>query len=172
MAFTRYYDKSVTAPAGTSAFLPTSVAIALEDAHLERIEIDVPDGHDRQTGIRILGNGTPIVPFSLTEYIVANDHYFTIPFDDDIGANDLSVQAFNTDVFDHTFYLRFVISNRQVAASAGIVTTQQAGTVATGADAGVAGLAVTPDDLAAAQLGTPPPVPDLTAPPPDTGGTP
>lgn len=170
MVFTRYYDQAITAPANTPASSPAQIPVPLETNHLDRIEIDVPDGHDRQTGIRITDNGSVIVPFSLNGFIVANNHYFTIPFDDDITVGDIVIQAYNTDVFDHTFYVRFVVRNSAVAASSQIVSAQQPGTVATNADQSVAGLAVTPDDLAAAgpQLPAPvptgPPVPDITGP--------
>lgn len=163
MVFTRYYDQPITAPAGTPITAPVSIPVTLETNHLERIEIDVPDGHDRQTGIRVTSNGTVIVPFSPTGFIVANDHYFTIPFDDDITVGDLVIQAYNTDVFDHTFYLRFVMANSQSALTANVVSAQIGGTVAPGTDVAVAALAVTPDDLAAAQLGAPP-IPDLPVP--------
>lgn len=170
MVFTRYYDQSITAPANTPASSPAQIPVALETNHLDRIEIDVPDGHDRQTGIRITDNGSVIVPFSLNGFIVANNHYFDIPFDDDITAGDLVIQAYNTDVFDHTFYVRFVVRNSTIAATSGIVSVQQSGTTAFGVDQAVAGLAVTPDDLAAAGPQTPapvpagPPVPDITGP--------
>jgi hypothetical protein len=150
MVFTRYYDQDLTAPANTPIAAPVSVTPALETNHLERIEVDVPDGHARLTGIRFLGGGTIIVPFSQNGWIVANNHYFAIPFDDDITAGDISVQAYNTDVFPHTFYIRFVLSNRALAAADTIVSAQVPGTVAPGADAAVAALAVTPDDLATA----------------------
>jgi hypothetical protein len=161
VVFTRYYDQSVVAPAKTPITAPVSIPVALETNHLERIEIDVPDGHDRQTGIQFVSNGTVIVPFSANGFIVANNHYFEIPFNDDITTGDIVIQAYNTDIFDHTFYVRFVMSNSQLAAAANIVSSQNPGTVAPGADQGVAALAVTPDDLAATPPVTPP-SPDLS----------
>lgn len=123
----------------------------------------MPDGHDRATGIQIVSNGTVIVPFSGNAFIVANSHYFTIPFDDNITVGDLRIQAYNTDVFDHTFYLRFVLSNSVSAVAANVVSSQVPGTVAPADQVTIATLAVTPDDLAVASI-PPPPAPDLTVP--------
>lgn len=170
MVFTRYYDQDITAPAGTLITAPVSVVPQLEDNMLERIEIDVPDGHDRLTGIRIAGQSMVIVPFSLNGWIVANNHYFEIPFNDHVSPGDITIQAYNTDVFPHTFYVRFVMSNLALAVTAAVVSAQIRGTVPANADQAVAAVQVTPDDLAAAQLATPPPVPVLAVPPPDVAG--
>jgi hypothetical protein len=159
VVFTRYYDQDVLAPAKTPITAPVSIPVTLETNHLERIEVDVPDGHDRQTGIQFVSNGTVIVPFSANGFIVANNHYFEIPFNDDITAGDIIIRAYNTDIFDHTFYVRFVMSNSQLPAAANVVSAQVPGTVAPGADQAVGSLAVTPDDLAGAP-GTLPPAPD------------
>lgn len=144
MTFTRYYNQPITATAGTTPASPASIPLTLETNHLDRIEIDVPDGHDRQTGIRILSNGTVIVPFSLNDWIVANDHYFTIPFDDDITNTDLVIQAYNTDVFDHTFYLRFVMANTTVPLASAVVSSAGTVSVTAATSAAVAGLAAVP----------------------------
>lgn len=159
MTFTRYYNQVITAVAGTTPAAPTSVALTLETNHLDRIEIDVPDGHDRQTGVRILSNGTVIVPFSLNDWIVANDHYFTIPFDDDITIGDLVIQAYNQDVFDHSFYLRFVVANMTVPLAANVVSASGTVSVTPGAVAAVADLSAVPPPVDT----TLPPVP-ATAP--------
>jgi hypothetical protein len=153
VAFTRYYNQAITAPAGTTPAAPAAVALTLETNHLDRIEIDVPDGHDRQTGIRILSNGTVIVPFSLNDWIVANNHYFTIPFDDDITTGDLVLQAYNQDVFDHTFYVRFVMANSAIPLAAGVVSTAGTVTLPPATADQVAQLAAAPT---AADAGPPP----------------
>lgn len=170
MGFSRYYDQDVTVPANTPIGAPVAVTSALETNHLDRIEIDVPDGHDRNTGVRVLSNGTVIVPFNVSGWIIANDHYFTIPFDDDITVGSLVIQAYNTDVYQHTFYVRFVMRNSALAATGGVVSEQIPGTVAPGAQDAVAALAVTPADLGTLQP-VAPPAPDL-GPPAAPGGGP
>lgn len=169
MVFTRYYSQSITAPANTPIAAPVSITPVLETNHLCAIEIDVPDGHDRQTGIQFLNNGTVIIPFSQNGFIVANDHYFNIPFDDDVTQGDITVRAYNTDVFDHTFYVRFVIQNSASPLAANVVSAQIPGTVTPGSDQAVAGLAVTPDVLAAAAALAPPAPPAGPPAAPDLG---
>ena len=107
----RLYLHSVTVPAGTLQAAPHSEPFPLEDAYLILINLILPKGHSGYTGIRILRSGQEIVPYSNTKFIVSNDRVIPISFRSAINASGLVIQAYNTDVYDHTFYLEATITD-------------------------------------------------------------
>jgi hypothetical protein len=107
----RIYYLVADTPAGTPIATPVTTPWPLEDNQLLSIEIDVPDGHCGLTGIRILQASQQIVPHANNSYFVANDKNTVYPFDDQITATGLVIVTYNTDVFDHKFYLTAVVTN-------------------------------------------------------------
>lgn len=107
----RFYRFTVTVPSGTAIAAPAAVALPLEDATLKRIEITIPDGHNGLTGIRILWANQQIIPWGNNSWIVANGRIILISFDDEMTVTGLVAQGYNTDVFDHSFYIDVTISD-------------------------------------------------------------
>lgn len=99
----------VTVPLGTLQAAPTSTQWDLGNVVVETLEIMVPKGHSGLTGIHVDYQGVPLVPFSLpATFLVAADETITVPLDLEIGA-PLTIVAYNTDQFDHAFYLRALV---------------------------------------------------------------
>lgn len=132
----RVYESQFTVPAGTAIATPASQAVVLEDANLDTVRVLVPDGHSGLTGLRITAGGTQILPINAGTWIISNDEIFDWPADDEVTANGLSLAGYNLDIYPHTFYLRFQVSDRIGSPVAGIQSgqTDLAATAATTAD--------------------------------------
>lgn len=107
----RLFVLEVTTPAGTAELTPVTTDWPLQDAVLEELEIITPAGHNGLTGIRVLRSFQQIIPYANLHYLVMNDERLVIPYRDQITASGLSIITYNTDVFDHTHYLRALISD-------------------------------------------------------------
>jgi hypothetical protein len=97
---------TVTVPAGTTADDPQITSWPLADANLDFIDIIIPDGHSGLTGIAVYWSGTQVLPWGTNSWIVANDEKVHTPIDSYITVSGLSVYAYNTGQFPHSFYLR------------------------------------------------------------------
>jgi len=107
----RFYYQSFAIPANTQQNAPVSFPFPLEDATLKHGAITVPDGHNGFTGIRVLWGTQQIWPWSNNQFVVANGRTIPIGFDDYITISGLIIEAFNTDIFNHTFYMELTISD-------------------------------------------------------------
>ncbi|MGH7238945.1 MAG: hypothetical protein ACREHG_02645 [Candidatus Saccharimonadales bacterium] len=144
----RLYETQVTCPAGTTSDTPFTAQFALEDATLISVEIVIPSGHAGLTGIRITRAGTPILPYSRGSFIVSNDEKLLVPFNGEMTATGLTVETFNSDIYDHTFYLRAVIQDLIVASGPNAVP---APTVANDALSSITGTGTTEPDATSEQ---------------------
>jgi|SRR5271154_1717704 len=125
----RIYYQVVTVPPGTSPGAPLNVQVPLEDNQLKHITCVVPDGHCGLTGIQLQQSQQVIFPWSNTAYIVANDEKIEFDYDDQIQSSGIKAVAYNTDIYTHSFYLRFTITNLPVPGAepeAEVVTPGQA----------------------------------------------
>jgi hypothetical protein len=105
----RYYPVDVTPPLGFNQFNPIEVDVVTENAFLVDVEILIPRGHKGLTGIRIMQSGQQIIPWSNLYWLEADGYNRVFEVNSEIGANSLSIRAYNMDVFDHTFQVRFHI---------------------------------------------------------------
>lgn len=107
----RLYTTTVAVPAGTLQSAPFIQQLPLEDANLKRVTITVPDGHNGLTGIRVLWANQQIVPWGNNSYITANNRTIDVDFNDYITVSGLTFQAFNIDVFAHSFYCELTVTD-------------------------------------------------------------
>ena len=105
----RYYPLTLAIPAGTAAVAPVTQAITLEDASLVDVELVIPPGHSGLTGVRVRMSNQQVLPWGSGSWIVADDYRRVFEVNSEIGRRTVSVQAYNTDIFPHTFDLRFHI---------------------------------------------------------------
>ena len=99
----------VSVPAGTAQATPQTTDVSFPDGLVKRVELDVPPGHTGHTGIRILAATGRFIPYTSGAYLVADDHDFGWDVIGVIDTGSFQVQAYNTDVYDHAFYLRFSV---------------------------------------------------------------
>lgn len=115
----RYYTLNVLTPAGTTVAAPLSTTWLLEDQILTGLEIDIPDGHNANTGIRMLRSTQQVIPWGNKNYLIANDRLLTIAVGDELTEGKLVVVTYNVDIYDHTFYLRATITDVATSSSGG-----------------------------------------------------
>jgi hypothetical protein len=101
----QYTPQQLTVPAGTSSSSPSQVGWSCYPGWVHTFRIDIPSGHNRLTGVRLSYMQRPVVPFHPTLWLVGNGTTFTVPWEDEILSNGLLIQGYNTDSFEHTFYL-------------------------------------------------------------------
>lgn len=116
---TRYVPRTISVPAGTTATVPQVTTVNLGQVNLDSIDLQIPAGHSGLTGIRFLYAGAQLLPFGDTPSWIIGDDLDRV-FDFDLEASStFQVSAYNTDVNDHSFYLRFRVSDLASPASSG-----------------------------------------------------
>lgn len=101
----------VTAPAGTPRTAPVEVMTSWLPGELVGVEIVVPDGHNGLTGIVLALAHSPVMPRTAGAFIIGNDDVVSF---DTIGYPDSgawSAFVYNTDIFDHTFHVRYEVAD-------------------------------------------------------------
>jgi hypothetical protein len=108
----------VLVAAGTAQAAAVTTDCTFQDGVLVRLELDVPDGHAGLTGIQILSAKGQMIPYTAGTFLVANDHQFGWDLVGQIDTGSFQVKAFNTDIYPHTFHVRFsVLDFAQIPAS-------------------------------------------------------
>jgi hypothetical protein len=99
------YPLQVTGAAGTTPAAPTSVKWPLVWGWLEKIYIYMPPGHAGNAGIRLIYQGTQVVPFDPSQYLVLSPDPFPVIWKDQVMPAGFTVQAYSSGKYAHTFYL-------------------------------------------------------------------
>lgn len=99
----------VTIPAGTAIASPQTTALSFNDGVVEQIEITIPPGPSGLVGFRIGHSAQTIIPKSGNGWIIADDQFIKWPLQGFPTGNKWFFRGYNTDVFDHTIYLRFLV---------------------------------------------------------------
>lgn len=100
---------TVVAPASTTKANPLEVLTAFRVATVTRIEIDVPDGHAGQTGIFLAVAHGRVLPRTAGSFLVANDSHLGWDVFEQPNSGAWSAFVYNTDLFDHSFYVRYSV---------------------------------------------------------------
>lgn len=107
----QFFAFKVTVPAGTATATPTSTSVAFDQATVQTIEIVIPDGHAGLTGIALAQAHQQIIPQNTGQWIISNDEKLSFPVEDFLDNGDWQAICYNTDVYDHSFYLRFLCAD-------------------------------------------------------------
>lgn len=100
---------AVLVPAGTLQTAPQTSPLAFTDGIVQELEIVVPDGHAGMTGFQLAYGGQTIIPESGNVFVVTNDEVIHWPLENYPTGKQWQLVAFNQDLYDHHFYLRFLI---------------------------------------------------------------
>lgn len=147
---------TVTAAAGTTKAAPAEVAINFPPGEVERFDVIIPDGHAGLTGIALALAHQPIIPRTPGTFFVGNDDEITLPMENLPNAGSWSARVYNTDVFDHSWYLRVLV--REIGHAPLIVEPQVPGEIGPPPSGPPPDTTPPPDE----------PPPDTTPPPDDT----
>jgi hypothetical protein len=107
--FERLEAKEVLVPANTAEGSPQITDLSFPAGEVAAIEVVIPPGHQGFTGFALEVAGQPILPRGTGDFIVASGEVIEWPVVGYPPSGDWSIRAYNTDVLDHTFYLRFYI---------------------------------------------------------------
>lgn len=165
----RYYPVDITTPKGTTVGAPLNTPVPLENNYLVDIEVLIPPGHAALTGIRVKLASQQVLPWGNNSWIKADNYVRVFDINTEIGANAVSIDTYNQDFIDHTFYIRIHLRDKVSADSGSLSQIFNGGTGAGGIGGGLGGVGTVPPV-------TPPPVvpvpPVLPPPPPPGGGSP
>lgn len=103
------YAFQVTIPAGTPVSSPVVTNVTLPVRSLSALEVIVPPGPMGFMGFAVTMGGVHVLPINAGTYIVTDDEVIHWPVSDLPTSGAWQVTGYNTDVFDHTVYLRFLV---------------------------------------------------------------
>lgn len=116
----------VVVPKATPIAAPIIVQTPWPHGELVGIEVKIPDGHNGLTGFRLLLANGQAIPATAGAWITGNDDeldWNTVGYP---NSGAWSVQAYNTDAFDHVFHVRYLVSdfayNQPATTEAPVVT--------------------------------------------------
>ena len=120
----------VSIPAGTAIASPLVTALPFNQGVVQQIEIIVPPGPSGLVGFRIRHSVQTVIPRSGSGWIIADNEVIKWPLENYPVGNKWDIQAYNTDVFVHVLYLRFLIleTRRNVLERATLVPIGPMGT--------------------------------------------
>lgn len=103
----------VTIPANTAIATPQNTPLTFNEGIVQRLEILVPPGPSGLVGFRILHSGTTVIPYAYTKFIIADNEVLKWDLENYPTGSAWSITAYNTDVYAHTLYLRFLVVESQ-----------------------------------------------------------
>lgn len=115
----RLESPSVTVPAGTLQAAPLTTALPFQPGHVVELEIIIPPGPSGLMGFQILHSGVPVLPKKASEFVITDDEKIRWPLSNFPTGDKWSVRAFNTDVYNHTIFLRFLVDELAPSPSPG-----------------------------------------------------
>lgn len=98
-----------TIPAGTTQAAPVRISVAFPVRKVDVLEIIVPPGPSGLMGFAVTMGGINVIPVVPNTYIVTDDEKITWPLDGLPESGAWQLSGYNTDVFDHTVYLRWLV---------------------------------------------------------------
>lgn len=111
----RVYAFTITAPALTAVTAPVMQSCNFPDGTMDQITVQIPNGHCGLTGLQIESGGEQLVPLALGTWFVGDNLVEAFPFTDAPNNGNWNLVAYNTDVYPHTFYVRFYVSENTPA---------------------------------------------------------
>lgn len=108
-------------PAGTAIGAPVTVATPFPDGVVTAIQVRIPNGPLGTMGFVIAYAGQTIVPDNSGTWLVMNDEQWEWPLDNNPTGGQWSIIGYNTDIFDHTVYIRYLVNEFKVPVSSGSV---------------------------------------------------
>ena len=117
----------VTIPAGTPQAAPVVVNVPFPSSEVERITAKVPPGPSGLMGFALTMNGQQVIPINAGAWLIADNHTYDWALTDLPNTGQWQVTGYNTDIYDHTIYLDFMLAPLGSAASGGAAGADAAG---------------------------------------------
>ena len=107
----RVLTRQVTVAAGTPVATPSVVDLSFTQGSVTDIHIVIPDGHAGFTGIALQQANQQVIPEDTNSWIIGNNEPVYPPVSDYLNNGSWQARMYNTDVYDHTFHLRFLVDD-------------------------------------------------------------
>lgn len=101
---------SATIPAGTPLAAPVTRDLSFPSRVVDRIDIMVPPGNNGLVGFQIANAGIAVIPANLGGFLTANGETLIWPLEQQIDSGSWQLIGYNLGVYDHTLYVRFLLS--------------------------------------------------------------
>lgn len=98
-----------TVTAGTAIATPATSTLSMAEGVLRRLEVTVPPGPSGLVGFRLLHSGQVVIPYRGNGWIITDDERIQWDLDGYPTGDKWALQAYNTGIYDHTLYLRFLV---------------------------------------------------------------
>ncbi len=123
------YSFAVTIPAATAKASPLVTSVGIPPRDVNQINITVPPGPSGLVGFQIGMVGVPVIPRNSGGFIVADGRIIEWPVKELADSGAWQVIGYNTDIYDHTIYVEFlvnliVVSNISGTSSSGTPLSQ------------------------------------------------
>lgn len=99
----------VTTPAGTLSTAPLSTPLPFNQGIVTVVQVLVPPGPSGLVGFRFTHSGTVVIPYEYSDWIIADNDKIDWPVANKPTGGRWGLQSYNTDVYDHTLYISFLI---------------------------------------------------------------
>ena len=100
---------TVTTPAGTAITAPIVTDTFFNVGEVEQIEVLVPPGNAGLSGFQIRHSGAGVFPREDAKWIIASGESIRWATHDAPTAGRWQIRSYNTDVNDHSVYLRYLV---------------------------------------------------------------
>lgn len=97
-------------PAGTAKATPAVFDMSMAPGIVDSIEIHVPPGPNGVMGFSLAAAGQAILPTNPGQWIIASDDSFVWNLTNQIQSGAWQMLGYNTGIYDHTVYIRFLTS--------------------------------------------------------------
>lgn len=108
---TRIEPFAVTVTAGTAIAAYQVDSLPFNDGAVHRVEIVVPPGPSGLVGFKVAHSNQSVIPYNRDVWIITDDEKLDWTLDGFPTGNSWELWSYNTDVFDHTIYLRFHVTD-------------------------------------------------------------
>lgn len=116
---TRVEIFTVTVPAGTLATAPVTTTLPFDIGEVSDVEIIVPRGPNGLVGFQIRHSGAGVYPREDDRWIITDDEKIRWPLTNAPTGRAWACRAYNTGLFDHSIYFRFLVHEvERIAAAA------------------------------------------------------
>ena len=102
---------TATIPAGTAKATPVTINLPIFNWDIESLDLQVPTGPNGLMGFYLALSGEQWIPHVRGQYLVWNDHFQNWPLTKQPTNKGWQVVGYNTDVYDHSVFLRFHVNS-------------------------------------------------------------
>lgn len=109
---------AVTIPANTPSSAPVVIPVTFPPRMVVQVDWQVPPGPRGLMGWALTVAGQPVIPRNAGAFIITDNRIQSWPLEDYPDQGQWQVTGYNTDVYDHTVYLDFLLELTSAPAAA------------------------------------------------------